>query len=295
MVATPSLNALATFEAAARHLSFTRAAHELGVLQPAVSRQIIDLERRLSTTLFERTRPLLGLTPDGVQLYRAVSAGLGQINEALDFLQARTRTRTLVANATIGLASCFLMSRLADFEARHPDCQLELVTRDQNASFDVRACDVVFEFDRPRALGIRSFQLFGEEMIALRAPDFADPSGLTPAELAQQPLLCLASPQHRADWNRYLAAAGVESPAPRFAQQYSSFMVYLQAILDGRGIGLGWRHLLDEHLAAGRLCIAHPARCRGERGYQVYLTERARDNRAALAFFEWTESLAAER
>ena len=92
---TPSPNSLASFEAAARHLSFTRAARELEVLQPAVSRQVIELERTLSTTLFERTRPLLTLTPDGNQLYQAVSGGLDQIDEALDFLRARRNSAAI--------------------------------------------------------------------------------------------------------------------------------------------------------------------------------------------------------
>ena len=288
----PSLNSLATFEAAARHLSFTRAARELDVLQPAVSRQVIELERLLATTLFERTKPLLTLTPDGNQLYHAVSGGLSQINEALDFLRARGRTRTLVVNATIGLASCFLMSRLAEFEAQYPEYRLELVTRDQNAAFDERGCDVLFEFDQPRDTGIRGFCLFPEEMIAVCAPDFEDVSTLLVDELVNKPLLCLASAQHRDDWKRYLQAAGLANPAPGYAQEYLSFMVYLQAILDGRGIGLGWSYLLDEHIAAGRLRIAYPQRVSGDRAYQVYLMERARRNPAAIAFFEWAESLA---
>ena len=102
----------------------------------------------------------------------------------------------------------------------------------------------------------------------------------------------MASAQHRDDWKHYLEAAGLAKPAPRFAQEYLSFMVYLQAILDGRGVGLGWRYLLDDHLASGRLRIAHAQRLVGERGYQVYLTERARRKPAAIAFFNWIESLA---
>ena len=286
-----SLNSLSTFEAAARHLSFTRAARELEVLQPAVSRQVIELERALGITLFERTKPLLTLTADGNLLYDSVAAGLGRINETLDFFVARGHKKTVVVNATIGLASCYLMSRLADFEASFPEFQIELVTRDQNASFDPRSCDLVFVFDVARNLGVRRFRLFDEKMICVCAGDYPDFDSESLDSVLTQPLLALATAQHRDDWKRYLAAADAGPVAPVFAQQYLSFIVYLQAILDGRGLGIGWSHLLDEHLAAGRLRIAYDFVAAGERGYHCYLTERARDNPAADAFYQWAESL----
>ncbi len=289
---TVSLNSLSTFEAAARHLSFTRAARELEVLQPAVSRQVIELEKALGTPLFERTKPLLTLTADGNLLYDAVAAGLGRINETLDFFLARGHRKTIVVNTTIGLASCYLMSRLADFEARHPEFQVELVTRDQNASFDPRSCDLVFVFDLSRNLGVRRFRLFDEQMICVCAGDYTDFDSGSIDALRRQPLLALATAQHRDDWQKYLLSAGADAAPLTFAQQYLSFIVYLQAILDGRGLGIGWRYLLDEHLAAGRLRIAHEHVAPGERAYHCYLTERARDNPAATAFYDWAEALA---
>ncbi len=289
-----SLNSLASFEAAARHLSFTRAARELEVLQPAVSRQVIELEKTLGITLFERTKPLLTLTADGNMLYDAVASGLGRINETLDFFLARGHKKTVVVNATIGLASCYLMSRLADFEARFPEFQIELVTRDQNASFDPRSCDLVFVFDLSRNLGVKRFRLFEEEMICVCAGDYPDFDAGSLAGICAQPLLALATAQHRDDWKRFLASAGAGARPPQFAQQYLSFIVYLQAILDGHGLGIGWRYLLDEHLAAGRLRIAHAHVAPGERAYHCYLTERARENPAAVAFYRWAETLALE-
>lgn len=262
------------------------------MLQPAVSRQVIELEKGLGTRLFERTKPLLTLTADGNLLYDAVSSGLGRIGETLDFFLARGHKKTVVVNATIGLASCFLMSRLADFEARHPEFQIELVTRDQNASFDARSCDLVFVFDTAKNLGVRRFRLFDERLICVCAGDYPQFDGDSAAAMLEQPLLTLATAQHRDDWNRYLAGAGASDRPRAFAQQYLSFIVYLQAILDGRGLGVGWRYLLDEHLAAGRLRLAHRSVVAGERGYHCYLTERARHNPAAAAFYQWAETLA---
>ena len=287
-----ALNNLRVFEAAGRHRSFTRAADELGVLQPAVSRQVIELESALSTRLFERTKPRLTLTADGEALYHAVTLGLAQIDESIGFILARKQKSTVVVSATIGLASCFLMSRLADFERRYPDYQVELVTRDQNASFDPRACDLVFEFGRPQARGVRSFQLFPEEMIVVSGKDYPDTMALSLDELLEQPLLGLATPEHRGDWAAWLAAEVPDNFPLRFSHHYTSFMVYLQAIMDGLGLGIGWRYLLDYHLEAGHLKIAHPRRVAGSRGYSVYITERARNNTAAGAFYDWVRSIA---
>ncbi|MEM7209759.1 MAG: LysR family transcriptional regulator [Pseudomonadota bacterium] len=125
-----TLKQLATFDAAARHLNFTRAADELGLLQPAVSRQISALENDLNTPLFVRSKPRLTLTDDGEALHRAVSAGLGQIQSAVAELRAKSHAQKLHVNATIGLASCYLMRRLPDFAARFPDVDIELHTRD---------------------------------------------------------------------------------------------------------------------------------------------------------------------
>ena len=97
----PSLNLLLTFEAAARHLSFTRAASELNVLQPAVSRQMAALEFDLGVKLFVRSKPNLTLTADGEAFYAAISAGLEQIRRAVGVIRERHQQQTLVVNTSI--------------------------------------------------------------------------------------------------------------------------------------------------------------------------------------------------
>lgn len=110
----PALSQLAAFEAAARHLGFSRAARELNVQQPAISRQIAALERDLGHALFLRTKPRLRLTPDGEMLAGAVADGFGAIRRAIDALRGQTRRDVLVVNAAIGFTSLFLLPRLGE-------------------------------------------------------------------------------------------------------------------------------------------------------------------------------------
>ena len=286
-----TLKQLSVFAAAARHLSFTRAARELGVLQPAVSRQVADLERSLDTRLFLRSKPLLTLTADGESLYLAVREGLENITRAVDQIRVRDRRQTVVVNASIGLTSCFLMSRLVAFEQAYPDFAVELVTRDQNDPYDTRSSDVIFVFDRPGDLGLERFRLFMEEMILVCGPGHADISEFPLEWVESLPHFILGSRAHRNDWSRFFALSGMEAGAPVVKKEYTSFMVYLQAISQDRGLGIGWRYLLDEPIESGRVRIAHPHSVPGDRGYFCYLTERASGNDAARAFFDWARTL----
>ena len=284
----PPLNALSVFEAAARHLNFTRAASELNVLQPAVSRQIAALEADLGCKLFLRSKPNLTLTPEGEALAAAVASGMATIRTTVQALRARRGSETLVINTSIGFASCFLMSRLGDFGARHPEVEVELVTRDQNRAYSPSQCDLVIYFGGADLPGIAQKQVFGEELIAVCSPDYM-PEGrmLNLAELVAERLLFLSDSAHHDDWSRYLTGTGLAVSPPRRQTSYMSFMVYLQAALNGQGIAIGWQRLLDDLLSAGRLRLACEHKMPTDRGYHCCLLERGRDKAAAQAFMAW--------
>ena len=283
----PSLNLLLTFEAAARHLSFTRAAGELNVLQPAVSRQMAALESDLGVRLFVRSKPNLTLTADGEAFYAAISAGLEQIRGAVAVIRERHQQQTLVVNTSIGFASCFLMSRLADFGASHPEFELELVTRDQNRAFDPRLCDVVILFSENELPGVHWRRIFHEELIAVCSPSYLPPDRwLSIEKLVLERLLYLSDANHSGDWDRYLSGTGLQAPPPPRSKRFTSFMVYLQAALNGDGVALAWSHLTDDLLAAGRLRLACERKVVSNRGYYCCILERAQDKSAAHAFME---------
>lgn len=288
----PTLALFSAFESAARHLSFTRAAEELNVQQPAISRQIAALEREIGTRLFLRSKPVLTLTAEGEALFSAVSSGLNEIQRTLEGIRDKRRERVLVVNAAIGFASCFLIPRLAGFQTIHPEIEMELVTRDQNRAFDPRLCDVVVVFQDGPLPGALSRMVFAEELCAVCAPQLLhEGEMLSPAELADSRLLHLIPSEHADDWETYLAGSGHRPRAPNRLDRFVSFMVYLHAIQLGNGIGLGWSHITDDLIATGRLRLASERKVKTTRGYHCCILDHAQDKPEAHAFMDWVTGL----
>ena len=283
------LQQINAFEAAARRLSFSRAAQDLNVQQPAVSRQVAALEAALRKQLFIRSKPSLTLTEDGQLLARAVASGFEAIREGLETLQARQGDETLKVSASIGFTSLYLLPRLAEFQAAFPDTKLQIMTRDQNEDFDPEACDVVILFGEGGLPEAESGLIFQETMIAVCRPDLL-PEGvpMDMPTLAEQKLLHLISADHRGDWNRFFAkTTGQAIPQPPAHDGYLSYMVYLRAIQNGLGIGIGWHPMMSEYLANGTLVRACRHECRTSRGYFCSITPFGKRNPGSPQFQDW--------
>ena len=147
----PPLDLLRGFEAAARHLSFTRAAAELFLTQSAVSRQIQALEGFVGVPLFERRHKALALTEAGQGYYRAIAAALDQVREATRKLDEAHRGRVLTVTTTISFASLWLVPRLARFRKQHPQVDVRISASFEVADMDGRRIDKVLATRRPRA------------------------------------------------------------------------------------------------------------------------------------------------
>src|ERR1051325_768017 len=134
----PSLDLLAGFEAAARHLSFTKAGEELFLTQSAVSRQIKELEEQLGVALFHRRHRALALTEAGQQFYAAAAQALGTMRAATDRVGAQTGRQPLSVTTTSSFAALWLIPRLAGFTRAHPgiDVRITADTRVQDLERD---------------------------------------------------------------------------------------------------------------------------------------------------------------
>ena len=284
---------IAAFEAAARNLSFSRAADELNVQQPAVSRQVAMLEEAIGTKLFRRTKPRLTLTPEGEVLLKAVSAGFGSIRSGIQAVRSLKQNEVIVVNAAIGFTSLFLLPRLGEFQGLHPDARLEVVTRDQNPDFDPARCDIVVVFGENGVAGTMSKRVFREEMVAICKPGYlTDNRPLDRRQLASQRLLHMISPEHADDWARYFEGSEVSPPEPQPLDRLFSYMVYLRAIQNGNGIGLGWRHLIEDMLESGALAIACEHKVATDRGYFCCVMPRASNRQGAQLFLDWISGIA---
>ena len=284
----PPLNALRAFEVAARHLSFTRAAKELRVRQPAVSRQIAELEQWLGQPLFIRRKPRLELTSHGQLLFSAISSSFEQITQAVQQIRKLPDQHQLVVDVSIGIASCWLMARLADFRKQYPQISLQLITRDSNRGFNVDATDVVVMFGEHDLPGYQSTELFKETLFPICAPGYlkAD-KRLSASALAQQKLLYLRDDDHKDDWPVLFLDTGVALDPPAEDAFYNSYIVYLQAALNAEGIALGWQFLMSDLLSVGRLRIVSDLAITTGRGYHCCILDRARQNPHAGIFVQW--------
>lgn len=283
-----SLNAIRSFESAARHLSFARAARELGVQPPAVSRQVADLERQLGVHLFVRSKPRLSLTRAGEELYLAASKGLDEIRRGCERVRLRDAENRIRVITSISLTSCWLLKRLIGFYQQYPEIDLQLSTRDSTHNLDTTDIDVAIVFGKDDFPGVEQHCVFYEHMVPVCHPRML-PEGrrFTPEALVTQPLLHYIEPTHRNDWPRLMAGYGIDVSPPARGVIFNSYIVYLQAAMNGDGIAIGWEHLLQDYFDNGSLCRAADVELRTPRGYFCCLTGQGANNPAALQFRDW--------
>ena len=286
-----SLYQLAAFEAAARHLSFSRAADELNVQQPAIGRHVAALEADLGAALFIRTKPRLTLTSEGIMLSGVVTKGFEEIRNAISLIKNRSSDQTLVVNASIGFTSFFLLPKLAAFQELYPDIEVQIITRDQNPDFNKDEADLVITFGDEGIPNVETALINRVKMVAVCADNSLTQSTETLEELSRQKLLYLTSPEHIEDWQKFFAGSNITPTEPTTSDRYHSFMVYMRAIQDGMGVGIGWKPLIDEMLINGTLTLANARSVSDDRGYFCNIMPRALQKQSAHNFLKWVTSL----
>lgn len=257
----PPLNALRTFEVAARHGSFKLAAEELCVTQAAVSRQIQVLEDFYHLSLFLRGNRKVELTEDGHALYLAASSALQHISTASrDLLRRNGADDELYLITTTAFAQLWLMPRLKRLRAQYRELQLFLISSDGNP-------DPHAGFDAAVTLGLEEHPqyvadyLFAEEIFPVCTPEFFEqnPQISTLEGLLTVPLLNLSASHWKArlwtpiDWAFWLQHFGCDAPASRMTMNFSHFPTLLDAVQQEVGVGLAWRHLVQQQLETGKL------------------------------------------
>lgn len=284
----PSLNALRAFEAAARHLSFTRSARELSVTQAAVSHQVKALETQLGLRLFERRTRALALTDEGRAYLPVVSDAFDRVAEATERLTSGDVKRRLTVSVVPSLAARWLVPRLKRFRRLHPEIDLRLVPSTELANVNAGDADVGIRWGLGRYPGLSVTHLVGDEVFPVASPSTmrGNKRPRAPRDLARQVLL---HDENHADWQEWLGAfgGGVE---PRRGIVFTDASLMIQAAIEGLGVAMGRRVLVREELRAGRLVrpFAEALPCRFSY-YFVCAKARAEDAKIA-AFRGWLVS-----
>ncbi|MBE0595586.1 MAG: LysR family transcriptional regulator [Gemmatimonadales bacterium] len=255
----PSLDMVRGFEAAARHLSFTRAGGELALTQSAISRQIRALEEALGAPLFVRMNRRLELTEDGRRFARAVSEALGLIDAAAREIASHSAREPVTVTTTMSFASLWLVPRLAAFRQRHPDVDVRIVADDAVLDPRVHRVDLAIRFCAPGAAPADAVALFDESVIPVCSPGLlSDPARplREPSDLAEHVLLALATVQSDMawlDWAPWLVALGVPSLRPAGVLSFTNYSQMIQAAIDGAGVALARLPLLERSISRGEL------------------------------------------
>lgn len=279
-VRPPSLRAIAAFEAAARHESFTKAADELNLTQSAISHAIRSLELRLGVDLFERYGRTVSLTEPGRAFASRLRLSLNLISEAFEAPARLGRTR-LVVTASPGVAERILANRLPAFLSGHPDRELELRTAWGAAEVTAGEADVAVLYGVGACAGLAQQRLAGEVLFPVAAPGPDLPR--RPEDLVHAPLI--HQPEH--PWRLWLEQVGLgELPAPATLTADSP-LAALELARSGAGVALARGLLVREDLSAGRLVRLFEAEAALREHYAAVWNPASPRAEVARPFVNW--------
>ena len=253
----PSLAGLQAFEAVARHLSFARAADELGLTPTAISHRIRNLEGEIGVTLFRRGRRSVALTCEGERAAKDVSESFDCLKVSVAKLRQRSSTQLRVAAAP-SFASEWLLARLPEFTARHPTIELRIDPSSQAPDFEQLASDAAIVFGCQSQAPIASDRLFESRLIPVCSPDFHERFGpfdsreaLDDVQLIHTDDANLLPPLP--GWQDWLKAAGASQLSALTGARFGACHMGIEAARLGQGLALGLSTLIADDLKAGRL------------------------------------------
>jgi LysR family transcriptional regulator, glycine cleavage system transcriptional activator len=251
----PSLNTLVAFEAAVRCGTFARAAKELGVTSPAVSRTIGRLEVHLGLPLFRRTPAGAVLTDDGSELFSVIDKSLQDIEGALVSLVGRNRVvrKPIVLSVSSAFATHWFMPRLAKFQSRFPGEQIHFQLVNDPLAGSMDGVDIAMRFDPKPDKRHEVFALMPELLLPVHAPHYEGEAGAGPLSTEAR-TITLSGSQFDLEAVFSLPTLGINGDK----LQLSDYTLVVQAALAGQGIAVGWLNVVSNLLAEGALVPATP-------------------------------------
>jgi LysR family transcriptional regulator, glycine cleavage system transcriptional activator len=284
----PSLPALRAFEATAHSLSFSAAAQNLYMTQSAVSHHIAQLEALLGCALFVRYHRSIALTAAGQSYLAQIAPALASIAAATQALSVPSKMlRPLRIALLPSFAANWLVPRLGQFRALHPNIALELLPSLVLADVAGGAVDLAIRYGAGRWPGVRCQRLVNARLTPVASPQFLARFGLpgTPTQMLKMPILLNLKPL---DWQLWLRSAGVKT-AILNGLQLTDFNIALQAALDGQGVLLGRLELIEARLARGELTPLFPKHVLSDQraAYWLVRAKSVPGNRDAEVFINW--------
>ena len=282
----PSLNALRAFEAAARHLSFSRAAEELNVTKAAISHQVKALEVDLGVPLFQRLNRDLVLTAAGQTLFPEVSEAMGIMAAAVKRLHHQDRAGELTVTTMDSFAARWLVPRLGRFRKDYPGIDVRIATSDERVDFARENVDLAVRYGAGSWPGLNVERLMTEEVFPVCAPAMlqSGPPLKRPPDLKNHTLL---HDDMREDWRMWLMAANEHGVDADKGPSYQHSNLVIQAAEQGDGVALARSVLVEDALASGRLVKPFDVSLPVEYAYYVVCPKANLSRPKVKAFRSW--------
>ena len=286
--AIPPLNPLRVFEAVARLGSFTKAAGELHVSQSAVSRQVSIIENYLDVKLLIREQRGVTLTEIGRIYQQQIGQAFAQISAATQDLLLSSRGGPIKVRVYATFAAKWLMRRLPEFHALHPEIEVSLSTIVVPVDFAKENIDLAIQFGDGSWSGVTCEHLFDDEIAPVCSPLLL--KGNAPLKTPEDLKHCrlLHSHYRKSDWPDWLAAVGLPQLAARQnSMVFSSSVLTYQAAMDGLGVAIGQIRLLDQELEIGSLICPFDRIIRRQYAYYLLMPKRDSASKKVGLFRDW--------
>jgi len=262
MSSQPSDRLLRIVVTAAESGSFSAAAQELGIGQPAVSHAVAAVEEWLGVRMFDRSHLGIQTTLEGQELIVRLESSFVDIDRSMSAARAVADARPVTLSVSTSLATYWLAPRLPEFKLAHPDVQLRVITTDTDNAVGRDDADLWIPLGPVEDRKLDSVDFCAEELVPVAAPSLAATidASIGPEGLLAYPLLHLEERYApRYDWTRWFAHFEIEAPSDLSGVRSNDYSLILQAALAGNGLALGWRHIVGELIAAGSLVAVGPS------------------------------------
>jgi len=285
----PPLNAVRAFEAAARHVSFSKAADELHVTRGAVSRQVALLEDWLGVALFVRTSSQLVLTDAGSNYLMEVSAALTRLATASEYISDQPRTTVIRLNCPPTFTMRWLITRMSTFQRQYPNIELRVTTFRPTAAFRGDEFDIAIRGESGPVEGYDSTPFLEERVVPVCHPDLMEGyRRLSVEDLARFTLITYAT--ESTTWRKWMTAMGRPEVKPAGYLKFDPMYFALQAALEGLGIVLMPLFNVIDDLVTGRLCAPFGIQGSARRDYYVSFLPTSPVAAGAELFRAWLQA-----
>ncbi|MBB4275657.1 LysR substrate-binding domain-containing protein [Rhizobium mongolense] len=284
------MTGLTAFEAVARLGSFTKAARELGVTQAAVSRQIHLLEESLGFLLFRRLHRNIEATDKGRLLSAAATTAFNLMADTIAEIKRDESHEGLTISASVAFSHFWLLPKIASFSRKHPEIPLRIISQDNAVSLDGGDVDLAIRYGNGMWSDGRAELLFEDEIFPVCSPDYQEKlDGFADLhDLTRHPLISSDTEDPSwTGWDEWFAAFAIRAPRRPSGLRCSFYTEAIYAALNGQGIALGWKRLVQNLLDQKALVRLTEDSIATRNGYFVIEPSRSAKNARVAQFVEW--------